>query len=244
MNAGSNNLCTYFILMRKFFKIILLLSFLGLISCKKEKTGVQTVIKGHVSDNIRGINISGYKMVLEKSVYHSAGLWTSYTSYDEVATAYTDANGDYSMTFDYKLDYDGQSYNLSEQYYGTPYYPEYLQPIKIIAGNTNIVNINAWKPIGLILNVEVLNNIPSLNGLHVRNELVSNNTTLFNTENIYEQNIIKTYNLRSRPNSDIKIIFWYYTGTNPSPILHQKVFLYHTPLTDVMLNYKVDCSTF
>ncbi len=89
--------------MRKLFQIILLfISFLFLDSCKKENigVGVETIIKGHVSDNIRGININGYKMVLEKSVYHPAGLWASYTSYDEVATAYTDANGDYSITFD------------------------------------------------------------------------------------------------------------------------------------------------
>jgi hypothetical protein len=225
--------------MRKFFQIILLLSFFGLVSCKKENTGiqgVQTVIKGHVSDTIRRINISGYKMVLEKTRYNTL----IGTSYDEVATAYTDANGDYSITFDYKLDYSGQSYGLFEQYYGTPYYPEYLGTIKIIAGNTNIVNINAWQPVILNLNVQVLNN--NTGQLRVRAEF--NNNTSLHAEDIYEKNITTTRSLRTRPSSDINIIFWYYTGNIGNPTIHQKTIPYHTPLNDVSLNFIIDCSTF
>lgn len=204
-------------------------------SCKKEDVGVETIIKGHVSDNIRGINISGYKIVLGKSMYHS-DLWASWTSYDEVATAYTAANGDYSITFNYKLDYDGQSYNLSEQYYGTPYYPEYLQP-KIISGNTNIVNINAWAPIHLNLNLQILNN--NSRDLRVRNEF-NNGTYLDATENIYDQNITKSITRRTRPGSDTRTIFWYYSNGN----LHEKIIPYHTPLNDLSLNLIIDCSTF
>lgn len=225
--------------MRASFHIIFLFTtFLVLNSCKKVKPdrGIETVIKGHVSDTIRGINISGYKMVLEKSRYNTL----SGTSYDEIATAFTNVNGDYSITFNYKLDYDGQYYVLSEQYYGTPYYPEYLQAGSIIAGITNIVNINAWKPINLNLNLQVLNN--NLPPLRVKNEF--NNVSFFNVESIPEQNIIKTYALRARPGSDINIIFYYYTNNITGGGLHQKTIPYHTPLNDVTLNYIVDCSTF
>ncbi len=207
-------------------------------SCKKEDVGVETIIKGHVSDNVRGINISGYKIEVDKS-WTIADFYGSSTVSEEVATAYTDANGNYSITFNYKLK-GGESYTWPEQYYGTPYYPEYLQSVKIIAGNTNIVNINAWAPIKINLNLQILNN--SSKDLHVRNEF--NNGTYLGVEEIYDQNISKTIAIRSRPGSDTKIIFWYYTGGYTNPTLHQKTILYHTPLNDVTLNFIIDCSTF
>lgn len=228
--------------MRHVLKVVasfVLLSILA--SCSKEDIGVQTVLKGHVSDNIRGINIEGYKIVLVKS-------WTSCENFkcgvqsEEVATASTDENGDYSITFNYKLK-EGERYTLLEQYYATPYYPEYLSQIEIVPGMTNVVNINAWKPIELKLNVEVLNN--KSGPLRVRNEVYANNSAFLNVESISEENITKTIVLRSKPNSDIKIIFWYYTGPNAYPTLHQKTFLHRTTLDDVnTLSYTIDCSTF
>lgn len=218
---------------------ILIMSF---ISCSKEDVGVQTVLKGHVSDNIRGVNISGYKIVLVKSWESFGSNFMSGIYTEEVATTHTDENGDYSITFNYKLK-EGERYTLSEQYYGTPYYPEYHQYINIVAGKTNTVDINAWKPIELRLNVEVLNNINE--PLMIRNEIANGDLRLFGTENIYEENITKTYTLRSRPDTDIKIVFWYYTGSNSARTLHEKVFSYHTTLDDVnALSYTIDCSTF
>ena len=208
-------------------------------SCSKEDIGIQTILKGHVSDNLRGINISNYKIVLVK-YWDSCSNFKCGTKTVEVATTYTDSNGDYSISFNYKLN-DGEKYSLSEQYYGDPYKPEYSKKINIIPGKTNTLDINAWKPIELRLNVEVLKNINT--PLMIRNEI--DNTIILNTENIYEENITKTYTLRSKPNSDINIIFWYYTGTNPFPVLHQKIFPYHTTLDDVnTLTYTIDCSSF
>jgi hypothetical protein len=224
--------------------LIIVLSFiliLNLTSCSKEDIGVEAVLKGHVSDNIRGINISGYKIVLVKS-WESCENFKCGTRTQEVATTYTDNNGEYSITFNYKLN-EGERYTLFEQYYGTPYYPEYSSKIAIKAGTTNIININAWKPIELRLKVDVLNNFNK--PLMIRNEIDNSNTTFLNTENIYEENITKTYYLRSKPNSDIKIIFWYYTNPNLTGVLHQKTILYRTTLDDVnSLSYTVDCSTF
>jgi hypothetical protein len=198
-------------------------------------------LKGHVYDSVRGLNISGYKMVLVKTWPSCSGVKCG-TASKEIATAHTDEKGDYSITFDYKLK-DGESYYLSEQYYGFPYYPEYLQKTVINPGTINRVDINAWRPIELKVNDEVLNNT---NGpLHLRNEIISINKSLRATEFIYEQNITKTFYLRSKPNSDTKIIFWYYTGSNSFPILHEKTFLYRTTLDDLQtLNYNIDCSTF
>lgn len=212
------------------------------VSCsQKEDIGVQTILKGHIPDKVRGINISGYKIVLVKS-WVSCRNFMCGTSSQEIATTHTDNNGDYSITFNYKLK-EGESYALAEQYYGTPYYPEYLTSGGIIPGKTNTRNINAWKPIELKLNLEVVNNNNA--PLHVRNEIDDSNTSFLNAENIYEENIIKTYTLRSKPNTDIKIIFWYWAGTNSSRTLHQKTIAYHTTLDDVnTLSYTIDCSTF
>lgn len=216
---------------------------IALFSCKKEQDiAVPTVIKGHVADTIRRENISGYKIVLVKSWGYCAN-WMCGTKSEEVATAYTDSNGDYSIAFNYQLN-PGESYALEEQYYGTPYYPEYYSSSgAIVSGKINTKNIYVWKPIELRLNVEVLNN--NNPPLMIRNELPNSNITLFGTQNIYEQKIIKTYTLRTRPNSDIDIIFWYYSGTNPNRALHQKKCIFRTTLDDVTtLNYTIDCATF
>lgn len=225
--------------------IILILSFALLVnftSCSNEdEVGVKTTLKGHVSDDIRGINISGYKIVLVKSWSSCSNFMCGLRS-EEIATTYTDTNGDYSITFNYKVK-EGESYTLEEQYYGTPYYPEYLKKINIVAGKINTVNINAWEPIALKLNVKVANN--NNTPLMIGNLSDGSNSMWFNTEDIYEQNINKTYNLRSRPDSDIKIIFWYYVGSHSSRTLHQKTILYHTSLDDInALDYTIDCSAF
>lgn len=229
--------------MRHVLKIVASFILLSTItsSCSKEDMGVQTVLKGHVSDNIRGVNIEGYKIVLIKS-WRSCENFMCGLNSKEVATTYTDGNGDYSITFNYKLK-EGESYTLSEQYYGSPYYPEYLKQIEIVPGKTNTVDINAWKPVELRLNVTVLNNVNP--PLMIRNEIDDSNTAFLNTVNIYEENITKTYSLRSKPNTDIKIIFWYYTGDNSFRTLHQKTYLYRTTLDDIStLSYTIDCSTF
>lgn len=227
--------------------IIAFLILLSINSCSKDEItvdlGIPSELKGKVSDNIRNTDISGYKIKLVTSE-SSCSNWICGLKLKEVASTVTDINGEYSIKFNYKLK-DGQSYGIEEQYYGTPYYPEYLPNDNgsIKAGQTNMLNINAWKPITLRLNLNITNN--TFGPLHVRNEIENSNKSFLNTEFIYEQDIIKTYNLRSRPDSDIKIVFWYYTGTNPVQILHQKTILYHTTMDDVnILNYNIDCSTF
>lgn len=222
-------------------------SVLSIASCSKEdiKTqndiGIPTELKGNVKDYTRGINISGYKIVFVKS-WRKCVNYACPLTIQEIETTYTDDNGNYSIKFNHKLN-EGESYGLSEQYYGTPYYPEYLPSLIIKAGQTNIKNIDAWKPIKLQMNIEVLNNNNS--PLMVRNEILNSDLTFYNPENIYEQNIVKTYNMISKPDQDVKIIFWYNGGTYSVPIIHQKIFTYHTTLDDVnVLNYSIDCSTF
>ena len=226
---------------KSFIKLTIFILLLSLGACLKRLTGVKTVLEGHVSDHARGINISGYRIVLIKSWRECRNFACGWV-FDEVATAYTNSNGDYSITFNYKAK-QGESYTIQEQYNGTLYYPEYLQNIIIAPGKTNMVSINAWKPVVLKLNLEVLNNISK--PLTVGNSMAGDNKTLFNTENIYEQNIKKTYNLKTKPGSDIKVMFWYSDRSSSYPVLHRKELLYHTTPDDVYsLDLQIDCSTF
>lgn len=232
--------------MRSLILISSLFVVIGSISCKKDNPiskGIPTIVKGNVRDSIRGISISGYKVVLIKEVGMSSGglMGMQGTRFENVAEAYTDNNGDYSMSFDHNLE-PGQKYYFAEQYYGIPYYHESSSGTgPIVAGGTNIVNMNAWKPVELKLNVQVTNN--NFPPLRIRNELASTNKILLGTESVHQQNISGTYILRSRPNSDINIIFFYYTSFS-SPT-HQKIIPYRTTLdSTVTLNYTIDCSTF
>jgi hypothetical protein len=230
--------------MKKLINLFLsLILFQNFISCSKdeikEDLGIPTELKGHVSDNIRNTNIVGYKIVFQKS-WSDCSNWACGIASQDIAIAYTDSNGDYSIKFNFKLK-DGERYNIEEQYYGYPYFPEYLPTSTgIYAGQINRIDINAWKPITLRLNLTITNN--TVAPLNVRNEIGNSNSSFLNNESIYELNTTKTVELSSRPNSDIKIIFYY---GNSIGTYRSKTFLYHTTFNDVdILNYSIDCSTF
>ena len=215
------------------------------ISCKKKTDhGIPTILKGHVMDSIRGTSISGYKITLIKKVGQDCANWQCGTIFENVATVYTDNNGDYLINFDHHV-LPGQEYYYKEEYYGIPYFHESSSGTGAIVGcGTNIINVNAWKPVELKLNVQVLNNhTPPLN---MRNVLASTNQTLLNVESVYQQNMNSTYTLRTRPNSDINIIFYYTVNyASPTPTTHQMIIPYHSTLDSVTtLNFTIDCSTF
>jgi hypothetical protein len=231
--------------MKSIILVASLVATVSCISCKKENiNGTPTVIKGHVEDSIRGINISGYKVVLVKKIGTECAGWECGTIFEKVGEAYTDNNGDYSITFNYKIE-PGQDYYLEEQYYGVPYYHESSSGSgPIVEGATNIIDMNVWKPVELKLNIQVINN--NIPPLMIRNELAATHQRLLNVENIYHQNINGTYVLRSRPNSEVNIIFYYTVNyASPTPITHEKIIPYHTTLDSMAtLNYMIDCSTF
>ena len=223
-----------------------LIIFLALISCESdtnqilETKGVSTILKGKVTDNLRNLNIENYKIKLIKSWRCCSNFMCGWCS-EEIATVYTDKNGYYEIRFDFKLK-AGESYVLEEQYYGIPYQPEYKTKSVILSGQENTIDINAWKPIILKINLNLKNNNipPLITGLNYKDDYT------FGTENTYEKEIFKTIKMRTRPNSDIKIDFWYNENYNSSnPIRHLKSISYKTNLSEITeLNYEIDCSTF
>ena len=146
------------------------------------------------------------------------------------------------INYNYKLT-EGESYGLEEQHCGTPYLPEYMYADKITTGKENVIKINAWKPIVLQLNMNIVNN----NAPPLVAELNCNNNYTFGTEFTYEQTISKTVNIRTRPNSNIKIDFWYNKGKDQwgNSIRHLKTIDYKTSLDDfTALDFDIDCSQF
>ena len=215
---------------------------LSSLSRKKENdNAIPTILKGHVQDSIRGINISGYQIVLGKEIGPAPGP-DGGTLSETVAEAYTDQNGDYSISFNYKLE-PGQFYYWEEHNFR--YYTEsWSGSGPIVAGTTNIMNMNVWKPVQLKINAQVTNNI--VPPLMIRNELAATHKSYLNVENIYQPDTSGTYVLWSRPKSEINIVFTYIIDyATPNPIRHEKIIPYHTTLdSTATLNYVIDCSRF
>lgn len=222
--------------------ICFLITILVLNSCESDtnQMGVPTILKGKVADDYRNINIENYKIKLIKAWSCSSGVMGAICT-KEIATIYTDKNGYYEIKFDYKLN-KGESYGLEEQYYGIPYKPEYKTKTTIVAGQENTIDINAWKPITIKINLTVKNNntSPLVTGLNYKNDYT------FGTENTYEKETLKTIEMRTRPNSDITIDFWYNENYNSgNPIRHLKSNPFKTTLSEITeLNYEIDCSKF
>ncbi|MFC6999968.1 carboxypeptidase-like regulatory domain-containing protein [Rufibacter roseus] len=236
--------------MQRIYKLIFKILFiLCIVSCSQDDDdiGIETVISGHVSDLIRGEGISGYKVVLEK-MCKPCGSGKTSTQIEEIATAITDANGNYSITFNYKLE-DRESYIISSKFNGVDFFTENYPTWDLKPGTTNMKNFSGWRPVRLRLTLNVLNNVNK--PLMVRNEFTRSNPSSnwginsIGVQNIYEENITQTYILKSRPNDNTKLIFWYYTGPQPNRTLHQKTFSYPTSLDDMTdLSFTIDCSTF
>lgn len=65
------------------------------------------------------------------------------------------------------------------------------------------------------------------------------------SESIDQRDTTMTYTFNTRPNSDVTMHFWYYTGTSNALVQHEKVVPVRTTLADVTaLNFLVNCSTF
>ncbi len=99
----------------KLFLISLLLVLL--FSCEEddvrdELPGTPTSISGTVKDYHRNLNINNFEIKLIKYWQCSGGgIYTNYCSKD-IATAYSDLNGNYQLDFDYNLRSD-ESYRLN-----------------------------------------------------------------------------------------------------------------------------------
>lgn len=207
-----------------------------LFSCKKSDIN-QTTITGTISEKFTGTKIANYKITLIKAWRHCSNFMCGWSG-EEVAFAYTDEKGRYSIQFDYKLA-EGQSYAL-DQDDNNPYYQDDKSTPIILPGKENIINFELWKPVKIKVNLVFKNNItpPLIAGVSI------DNTYTFNTENIYEMEGKKTVELWTRPGSNISIDFWY-LESYASSVRHLITMPFTTTLDETYeLDYEVDCATF
>lgn len=214
--------------------------------------GVPTLISGNVKDYHRNTNISNFEIKLIK--YWNCGVsgnLTPLTCEKEIAKVITDTNGNYTLHFDYNLRSDENYRIILNQTDTNIYYTEYVagngsfytnfEISNLIKGQTNVININAWKPIRLKFNLSVLNN-------HTPPLITSveyNGKYDFGSEFTYDA--FRTFEIRTRPNSDIKIKFGYIVNYNTSNPTYRNAppIDYHTNTNDITeLNYTVNCNDF
>lgn len=197
-----------------------------------------TIIKGNVSDLERGFPIENFKIVFNR--YWDGWSVVQYARKKEfIDSVRTDSNGNYKIVFDF---IKGEEYGFEAQYYGMPYYTEFINPKRIKEGKENIQNINAWYPTILKLNLKVTNNENP--ALRISNEIIGNSNFISGGDGIYKREVDITIYLRTKPNSKIKLNMTYSTGTRNEDFHFRNEFL-TTDLRDTIeLSYDIDCKKF
>ncbi len=226
----------------KLFLVIITLFF---ISCGKnddtdEFERVRTIVKGNVSDVQRNKNISNFEVKLVRSSIFVT-LGGSGIESEEVSTVLTDEFGNYEIEFDYIK--DGKNYGFEQVYYGTPYHTSFIHEYSpIIPGETNIRDMDAWRPVKIKLNLEVQNN--NNPPLLIDNEVVETGYSHFLQASIHAIDTTAIVYLDSKPNAAVKLNFHYTTGNSNSDY-HSKTEMIQTTLQDtISFSYLIDCSTF
>lgn len=228
-----------------YIKLFLVLIASLLISCGSnddsvEYEKVKTVVKGNVYDVQRNITISNFEIKLVR--FSSCGsLGGSGLCSENVATVFTDEFGNYEIEFDYIK--DGVNYGFEQVYYGIPYHITYNQEAEpIVPGATNIIDVDAWRPVKLKLNLQIRNN--NYPPLRVDNTIVETGYFSFPQASIFENIKDTIVYLDSKPNSSVELNFHYTSGYTNNDY-HSKTEIVQTTLQDtISFTYLIDCSTF
>ncbi len=236
--------------------ITIIFSLIILISCEKddvreELPGTPTTISGNVKDYHRNINVENFEIKLIKVWSCSGGgLYPNYCQ-NEIAKVITDINGNYHLNFEYNLREDEwyrielNDIETNNYFYdfvsSSGEFPYEYDISYLTEGEDNIININAYIPIKLKFNLTVINNhTPPLN-----TAILYNGDQELGTRSTYNES--NTFEIRTRPNSEVNIKFWYIENYNSSnPIFHYAPFetVQTTENEITELDYEVDCNEF
>ena len=232
------------LILKKMKNLIVLIFVFIVFSCNNDFNSseqveiIETTVKGSVSDVERNIPIENFKIVLLR-VWDDWSVVQYAPSSEVIDSVRTDANGNYSITFDF---IKGERYSFQKQYYGSPYYTESTGNTNIVEGNINIRNINAWYPTILKLNLNVTNN--DYPAMRISSHVLENSSLHFATVDIFEQDLDTVAYIKSKPNSNVELNFHYSTG-NSNGDYHSYIEEFVTSLQDTInLTYTIDCSTF
>tara|TARA_R110001592_G_scaffold360451_1_gene668838 strand:- start:485 stop:1165 length:681 start_codon:yes stop_codon:yes gene_type:complete len=197
----------------------------------------KTMIKGNVSDVTRGIPIKNFKLVFYRR-WDPVGQYA--VDSEMVDSVRTDINGNYKISFDF---IDGNTYGFNKQYYGSPYYTDFINGSKIIAGKENIQDIDAWYPTILKIDVKVKNN--NYPPVGISNAVLNEKGGLIGPSvSFYKKQVDSIVYLKSKPDSNIKLYSGYSTGYSNEDF-HGKDSIIRTSLLDtIYLKYTIDCNNF
>ncbi|GAA4303372.1 hypothetical protein [Aestuariibaculum suncheonense] len=236
--------------------LIISLSLILFFSCEKddvreELPGTPTSISGTVKDYHRNLDVNNFEIKLIKYwLCPDGGMGPNYCT-KEIATTYSDIDGNYQLDFDYNLRSDENYLLAFNETENNTYYYEFVSnsgefyrdydTSNLVQGENNILNLNAFIPIKLKFNLTVLNNHtpPLITGIEY------NDNFDFGTEFTYDN--FESFERKTRPNSEINIKFWYIENYNSnSPIFHYApVVSYQTDDNELTeLNFEIDCNEF
>ncbi|KOS07409.1 hypothetical protein AM493_16195 [Flavobacterium akiainvivens] len=220
---------------------------------RSERPGIATSINGNVKDYHRDIDIEHFEVQLIKQWRCSdGGVFATHTCEKVIGKAYTDANGNYTLDFEYNLRSD-ESYKLRfNEVQDNAYSVEIVDQngaftndysiFEIIEGEQNSINLNAWVPVKVKINLTTLNNHtpPLITGIEY------NGGVDFATNFTYPGEEYEEFELRARPNCDVEIKSWYIENrTTSNPIFHfAPAIPYSIGDTDSEITFEVDCNTF
>jgi hypothetical protein len=189
-----------------------------------------------VRDVERNVDVRDFKIVVERTWEGWSVVQHAYFS-EFVDSVRTDADGRYSVTF---MGIPGENYAVGVDDW-TPYQIEYLPHIPFVVGGENVLDMNAWLPVVIKLNLDVRNN--NHPNLKIFSEVIATHRYM-GSASVFDQNINTVVYVGAKPNSEMELEFGYWTG-NSNADFHSRREVVHTTLQDtISFNYVVDCSGF
>lgn len=235
----------------KFFAVIIGLLFL-FNSCDKDNEDetieiVSTKVVGIVSDVTRQIIHNNFKVTVRRYTYGCSsgfGGGCGVTDVNEVASTFTDSQGNYEIDFDYFLD-TKYSYQLDTDFVGVgdgPFVDYVNENARITSGITNTIDLDFWYASILKLDLNVSNNFYP--PLRVSNKIVSGGFYFFSGDEIYASQTNTTVYIPTKPNSEVRLLFGYATGPSNDEY-HPKYEYITTGIQDTIpLSFEIDCASF
>ena len=230
--------------MRTGLLISIFICWLSILSCTDSEDQIPTIIEGKARDVSRNIPSPGLKIYAEGYSIGSTNFGgLAGISSIIVDSTVSDVSGNFELIFNGKSDLTyGLSFDFFADKFG--YYTDVIDDtLRIMPGMVNTRNIDAWKPIIIQLNLNILNNDDP--NLLISNQTWPEDNYFFGSAVIIqEREIDTTVYLPAKPNSEHRIRFNYNTGAN-NEIYHTRYEFLTTELQDTLkLDFIIDCSSF
>lgn len=230
--------------MRSCVHIFIFILWISILSCSDTEDQIVTIIEGKASDLSRNIPSPGLKIYAEGWSIGSTNIGgLAGINSIIVDSAVSDVSGNFELMFNAKTELTyGLSFDVFTDKFG--YYADVIaDTMRVMPGMVNTINIDAWKPVIIQLNLNILNNDDP--NLLISNQTWPEDNYFFGSAVfIQEREIDTTVYLPAKPNSEHRIRFNYNTGAH-NEIYHTRYEFLTTELQDTLkLDFIIDCSSF